>query len=83
MLIFGSWSLCGSEMINFPALGFSRPEIVFSTDDLPQPLGPSRQKNSPGLTVKFSSWKAVVGCPLLAKTLLRFSALIVIFLEML
>ena len=31
----------------WPAVGASKPASIFSTVVLPQPLGPSRQKNSP------------------------------------
>ena len=35
-----------------PPVGCSRPAMQFSVVDLPQPLGPSRVKNSPSLMVK-------------------------------
>src|SRR6476646_389547 len=52
-----------------PAVGSSRPAIMRSVVVLPQPDGPSRQKNSPSLTVKVESFTATKS----AKALCRFS----------
>ncbi|MHC2426002.1 hypothetical protein ACVII1_009002 [Bradyrhizobium elkanii] len=37
-----------------PVVGGSRPEIILSSVDLPQPEGPTTTKNSPSLMVKSS-----------------------------
>src|SRR6188768_1318590 len=52
-----------------PRVGSSRPAIMRSVVVLPQPEGPSRQKNSPSLTVKVESFTATKS----AKALCRFS----------
>src|SRR5947207_5757553 len=52
-----------------PRVGSSRPAIMRSVVVLPQPEGPSRQKNSPSLTVKVESFTATNS----AKALCRFS----------
>src|SRR6478736_7991132 len=53
----------------WPRVGSSRPAIIRSVVVLPQPDGPSRQKNSPSLTVKVESFTATKS----AKALCRFS----------
>ena len=45
------------------------PATMLSNVDLPQPDGPSRQTNSPSLTVKFTSVSALTFLPCLRKTL--------------
>src|SRR6478752_752453 len=52
-----------------PSVGSSRPAIMRSVVVLPQPEGPSRQKNSPSFTVKVESFTATKS----AKALCRFS----------
>ena len=44
-----------------PALGSSSPAIMRSVVVLPQPDGPSRQKNSPSSTVKLDGLRAWKG----------------------
>jgi hypothetical protein len=51
-----------------PAVGSSSPAIMRSVVVLPQPEGPSRQKNSPSRTVKLESFTATKS----AKALCRF-----------
>src|SRR3954464_13059860 len=46
-----------------PALIGSRPAIMRSTVDLPQPEGPSSTMNSPSATPKLTSWTARAVAP--------------------
>ena len=55
--------------IAFPLVGSSNPAIMRSVVVLPQPEGPSRQKNSPSRTVKVESCTATKS----ANALCRFS----------
>ena len=43
------------RMSTFPRVGCSKPAIMRRVVVLPQPLGPSRAKNSPGATARLSS----------------------------
>src|SRR5215475_11401676 len=58
-----------------PDVGNSRPAIILSVVVLPQPEGPSRQKNSPSLTVKVESLTAAKSPKLLCSRWTRISAI--------
>src|SRR5688572_12442675 len=44
-----------------PALGFSRPAMMRSSVDLPQPDGPTRTTNSPSATSRSTAWITSTG----------------------
>ncbi len=46
-----------------PALGLSRPAATFSNVDLPQPVGPTTETNSPWATHSVTSFTAVYALP--------------------
>src|SRR5206468_2674478 len=46
----GRWLTTSPRMTTCPALGSSRPAMIFNTVVLPHPLGPSKVRNSPLLT---------------------------------
>ena len=48
------FSMCLSRMTISPEVGFSRPASILSIVDLPEPLRPEMQTNSPGLTVRLT-----------------------------
>src|SRR5678816_4033563 len=58
-----------------PEVGSSRPAIMRSVVVLPQPEGPSRQKNSPSRTVKAESSTAVKSANSLRNRWTRISAI--------
>jgi len=45
-------------IVTEPFVGRSRPPMMLSSVDLPLPLGPIRQTNSPGITVRSASTSA-------------------------
>src|SRR3981189_1335832 len=47
-----------ASMRTMPAVGSSRPAMICSTVDLPQPDGPTSETNSPSLTSKLTSRRA-------------------------
>src|SRR3954469_23141043 len=57
-----------------PSVGSSRPAIMRKVVVLPQPEGPSRQKNSPSLTVKVESFTATKSAKALCRRSTRISA---------
>ena len=59
-----------------PEVGSSSPAIMRSVVVLPQPEGPSRQKNSPSLTVKLESFTAVKSAKALCRFWTRISAMV-------
>src|SRR6478735_6958001 len=58
-----------------PSVGSSTPAIMRSVVVLPQPDGPSRQKNSPSFTVKVESFTATKSAKLLRDPATRISAI--------
>src|SRR3954463_3009872 len=58
-----------------PEVGSSRPAIMRKVVVLPQPDGPSRQKNSPSRTVKLESCTATKSAKALRKFSTRISAM--------
>jgi hypothetical protein len=58
-----------------PEVGSSRPAIMRSVVVLPQPDGPSRQKNSPSATVKVESFTAMKSPKALCRFSTRISAM--------
>ena len=58
-----------------PEVGSSSPAIMRSVVVLPQPEGPSRQKNSPSRTVKVESFTAAKSPKLLCRFWTRISAM--------
>src|SRR5437763_168550 len=58
-----------------PRVGSSRPAIMRSVVVLPQPEGPSRQKNSPSFTVKVESFTATKSANDLCRFSTRISAI--------
>src|SRR5438445_13788534 len=65
-----------------PELGSSRPAIMRKVVVLPQPEGPSRQKNSPSRTVKVESSTATKSAKALRKRSTRISAMVGLFREL-
>src|ERR1700712_3158079 len=59
----------------WPEVGSSSPAIMRSVVVLPQPEGPSRQKNSPSFTVKLESFTAVKSAKALCNWWTRISAI--------
>ena len=59
-----------------PEVGSSSPAIMRSVVVLPQPEGPSRQKNSPSRTVKLESFTAVKSAKALCRFWTRISAMV-------
>src|SRR3954447_23000386 len=59
----------------WPEVGSSSPAIMRSVVVLPQPEGPSRQKNSPSRTVKLESFTAVKSAKALCNWWTRISAI--------
>src|SRR6187402_19379 len=59
----------------WPEVGSSSPAIMRSVVVLPQPEGPSRQKNSPSFTVKVESFTAVNSAKALCNWWTRISAI--------
>src|SRR5258706_16249701 len=51
------------KMAIAPALGLSRPAATFSNVDLPQPVGPTTETNSPWATHSVTSFTAVYALP--------------------
>src|SRR5450631_2734285 len=62
----------------WPEVGSSSPAIMRSVVVLPQPEGPSRQKNSPSRTVKVESFTATKSAKLLCRRSTRISAISVV-----
>src|SRR3954447_3081503 len=58
-----------------PEVGSSRPAIMRSVVVLPQPEGPSRQKNSPSFTLKVESFTATKSANALCRFSTRISAI--------
>mgnify|MGYP003694426599 CR=1 FL=1 len=59
----------------WPEVGSSSPAIMRSVVVLPQPEGPSRQKNSPSRTVKVESFTATKSANALCRFWTRISAI--------
>jgi hypothetical protein len=54
----GTWLMIWPSTETVPDVIGSSPAIILSTEDLPQPDGPSRTMNSPSATVRLTSLTA-------------------------
>ena len=62
--------------IILPELGLSRRASIWSKDDFPDPEGPIKATNSPGLILKFTFSKTLIGPFLFSKDFFIFSTCI-------